>query len=50
VNGGQARMRVVLIGEGDGDAIRVQSGLAANESVVTTNQSQLFDGATVKTL
>jgi multidrug efflux pump subunit AcrA (membrane-fusion protein) len=49
VDRGQARMRVVLIGETDGDAIRVQSGLAANESVVTTNQSQLFDGATVLT-
>jgi membrane fusion protein, multidrug efflux system len=48
VDGGQARMRVVLIGEALGDAVRVQSGLAGNESVVVTNQSQLYDGAAVQ--
>jgi multidrug efflux pump subunit AcrA (membrane-fusion protein) len=46
---GQARMRVVLIGEANGDTVRIQSGLSGNESVVTTNQSQLFDGAPVQT-
>jgi RND family efflux transporter MFP subunit len=48
VDHGQARMRVVLVGETQGDFIRIQSGLAGNESVVTTNQSQLFDGAAVQ--
>ena len=48
IDHGVARMRVVLIGEALGDLVRVQSGLAANESVVVTNQSQLFDGAAVQ--
>jgi multidrug efflux pump subunit AcrA (membrane-fusion protein) len=48
VDHGQARMRVVLIGEAQGESVRVQSGLAGNESVVTANQSQLFDGAAVQ--
>ncbi len=48
VDHGQARMRVVLTGETQGDAVRIQSGLSGKESVVTTNQSQLFDGAIVK--
>jgi multidrug efflux pump subunit AcrA (membrane-fusion protein) len=48
VDHGQARMRIVLIGEAQGDSVRVQSGLAGNESVITTNQSQLFDGASVQ--
>jgi multidrug efflux pump subunit AcrA (membrane-fusion protein) len=46
---GQARMRVVLIGELAGESRRVLSGLSGNEAVITTNQSQLFDGATVQT-
>jgi multidrug efflux pump subunit AcrA (membrane-fusion protein) len=50
VDGGQAHMRIVLVGEAQGDSVRIQSGLSGNESVVTTNQSQLFDGATVNTL
>ncbi len=48
VDHGVARMRVVLVGEALGDAVRVQSGLAGNESVVVTNQPQLFDGAAVQ--
>jgi len=39
----------VLIGEADGDSVRIQSGLSGNESVVVTNQSQLFDGAAIQT-
>jgi multidrug efflux pump subunit AcrA (membrane-fusion protein) len=50
VDHGQARMRVVLIGEVHGDSVRIQSGLSGNESIVTTNQSQLFDGASVQAL
>jgi multidrug efflux pump subunit AcrA (membrane-fusion protein) len=48
VDHGQARMRVVLIGEAQGDSVRVQSGLSGSESVVVTNQSQLFDGVAVQ--
>ncbi len=48
VHEGQARMRVVLVGESRGDSVRIQSGLFGNELVVTTNQSQLFDGAPVE--
>jgi multidrug efflux pump subunit AcrA (membrane-fusion protein) len=45
---GQARMRVVLLGEVQGDSVRVQSGLAGNEFVITDNQPELFDGAPVQ--
>jgi multidrug efflux pump subunit AcrA (membrane-fusion protein) len=48
VDHGQAHMRVVLVGEALGDSIRVRSGLSGNESIVVTNQSQLFDGAAVQ--
>jgi multidrug efflux pump subunit AcrA (membrane-fusion protein) len=47
VDHGQARMKVVLVGEAQGDAVRIASGLTAGESVVVTNQGQLFDGAAV---
>ena len=48
IDHGQARMRIVLLGDVQGDSVRVQSGLSGNESVVVTNQSQLYDGATVQ--
>ena len=48
VDHGQARMRVVLVGESRGDSVRIQSGLSGNEFVVIKNQSQLFDGAPVQ--
>ncbi len=44
---GQARMRVVLVGEPDGNSIRIQSGLTGGEPVITSNQAQLFDGASI---
>ena len=49
VEGGQARMRVVLIGDLEGDSVRIQSGLSGNESVIVDHQSDLFDGAPVET-
>ncbi len=49
VDHGQARMRVVLVGEANGDSVRIQSGLTGNELVVTANQFQLFDGLPVQT-
>ena len=48
VDHGQARMKVILVGEAQGDTVRIPSGLAANESVIVTNQAQLFDGAPVR--
>ncbi len=47
VEGGTARLRVVLTAGTDGDSTRIQSGLSGNEAVVISNQSQLFDGAPV---
>jgi multidrug efflux pump subunit AcrA (membrane-fusion protein) len=49
VDNGCARMHIVLIGEVQGDWVRVQSGLSSNELVVTANQTRLFDGASVQT-
>jgi multidrug efflux pump subunit AcrA (membrane-fusion protein) len=46
-DGDQARMRVVMTGEAQGDAVRIASGLAGNEAVITSNVSQLFDGAAI---
>lgn len=48
VDHGVARMKVVLVGEAQGDAVCIASGLAAGEAVVVTNQGQLFDSAPVK--
>ena len=47
VDHGHARLRVVLTGQAQGDTIRIASGLTGNEKVVTSNQTQLFDGAEV---
>jgi len=47
VDHGRARVRVILTGAIEGDSIRIASGLAGNEKVVTSNQAQLFDGAEV---
>jgi len=44
---GKARLRVVSVGDPDGDLIRIASGLAAGERVATNNQIELYDGAPV---
>jgi multidrug efflux pump subunit AcrA (membrane-fusion protein) len=44
-----ARLRVVAIGDPDGDSIRIVSGLNGNETVATSRLSELFDGAPVQT-
>lgn len=46
---GQARMHIVLLGEPQGDLVRIQSGLSGGELVVTNHQAQLFDGSPVQT-
>ena len=48
VNNGVARLRVVVIGDTEGDSIRITSGLAGTEKVATNNLSELFDGAPVE--
>jgi len=45
IQNGKARLRVVSVGDPDGDSIRVLSGITAGEAVATTNQIELFDGA-----
>jgi RND family efflux transporter MFP subunit len=47
VANGIAHLNVVQKGETDGDQVRILSGLAGNETVVTDNQAGLYDGASV---
>ncbi|MBZ5594127.1 MAG: efflux RND transporter periplasmic adaptor subunit [Acidobacteriia bacterium] len=48
VDRGAAHLHVVLIGEADGDSIRIRTGLAGGETIATSGQSELFDGAPVQ--
>ena len=48
IQGGEARLHVVLTGDLDGDSIRVVSGLSGNETVATSGQAALYDGAPVE--
>ncbi len=43
-----AHLRVVVTGEVDGDQIRIVNGLTGNETVATSGQSELFEGAQVQ--
>jgi multidrug efflux pump subunit AcrA (membrane-fusion protein) len=43
-----AHLRVVVVGEVDGDMIRVVNGLVGNETVAASSQGELFDGAQVQ--
>lgn len=47
VDHGHARVHVVLTGDALGDRIRISSGLSGTETVILSNQTQLFDGAAV---
>jgi membrane fusion protein (multidrug efflux system) len=49
IDRGAAHLHVVLAGDADGDSIRVRSGLAGGETVAISNQTELFDGASVRT-
>lgn len=42
-----ARLRVVLVGDVDGDSVRVLSGLTGKETVAVNHQADLFDGSPV---
>lgn len=48
VQDGKARLRVVSVGDPDGDSIRILSGVAAGDVVATSNRSELYDGAVVQ--
>jgi RND family efflux transporter MFP subunit len=48
VDRGVAHLRVVMAGDVDGGAIRITSGLSGGETVATSNQGELFDGAPVR--
>jgi multidrug efflux pump subunit AcrA (membrane-fusion protein) len=47
VDNNVAHLRVVVTGDADGGLIRITSGLAGNELVATSRQSDLYDGAAV---
>jgi multidrug efflux pump subunit AcrA (membrane-fusion protein) len=49
IENGKARLRVVLVGDADGDQIRIASGLTGNETVAVNHLSELYDGAAVET-
>jgi RND family efflux transporter MFP subunit len=42
-----ARLRVVQLGEQDGNSVRIVTGVSAGEVVATANLDQLYDGAPV---
>jgi len=48
IDNGTARLRVVVAGDVTGDAIRITSGLSGGETVATSHQGELFDGASVQ--
>ncbi len=48
VENGKARLRVVVVGDPDGDQIRIASGLAGNETVAVNHLNELYDGAAVE--
>jgi hypothetical protein len=39
---------VVVVGEADGGQMRIVNGLTGNETVATSGQNELFDGAVVQ--
>lgn len=47
IENGTAHLRVVVPGDAEGDAIRV-TGLSGGETVATSRQGELFDGASVE--
>jgi membrane fusion protein (multidrug efflux system) len=48
VEGNIARLHVVVTGENEGGQVRIVSGLNPNDTVATSHQSELFDGAPVQ--
>jgi multidrug efflux pump subunit AcrA (membrane-fusion protein) len=48
VDNNTARLHVVVVGEADGGQMRIVNGLTGNETVATSGQNELFDGAVVQ--
>ncbi len=48
IKDGMAKLRVVQIGQDEGEMIQILSGVEADEVVATSNLDQLFEGARVK--
>ena len=48
IEDGKARLRVVVVGDVDGDQIRIASGLTGKETVAVNHLSELYDGAVVE--
>jgi multidrug efflux pump subunit AcrA (membrane-fusion protein) len=49
IDNNTARLRVVVTGDPDGDLIRITNGLTGTETLATSHQSELYDGAPVTT-
>jgi multidrug efflux pump subunit AcrA (membrane-fusion protein) len=47
IEGDVVRLRVIQIGEQEGDLVRVVNGVKEGEAVVTNNLDQLYDGAKI---
>jgi multidrug efflux pump subunit AcrA (membrane-fusion protein) len=48
VKDGAAHLRVVQVGQEEGDTIQILNGVSADETVATTNLDQLYEGARVR--
>jgi multidrug efflux pump subunit AcrA (membrane-fusion protein) len=48
IQSGKAQLHVVSIGRAEGGSVRILTGLAGGETVATTNQLALYDGAPVQ--
>jgi multidrug efflux pump subunit AcrA (membrane-fusion protein) len=48
IKDGHAQERQVQLGQNEGDLVEIKSGVAADETVATSNVEQLSDGAAVK--
>jgi multidrug efflux pump subunit AcrA (membrane-fusion protein) len=48
VDNNTAHLHVVVIGETEGDQIRIVNGLSGNETVAVSGQTELFDGVQVQ--
>jgi membrane fusion protein (multidrug efflux system) len=48
IEGNIAHLRVVVVGEAEGDQMRIVSGLNPNDTVAISRQSELYDGASVQ--
>jgi multidrug efflux pump subunit AcrA (membrane-fusion protein) len=48
IDNNTAHLRVVVVGEVDGDQIRIVNGLTGNETVAVSGQTGLFDGVQVQ--